>query len=146
MPDFTIPFAQPPSALPPGSSHFVSNALIIAKRAALGLEDPVRIRDGKWAEGSPLFDWYQRHRKSTIVCMQLRKERKSPFFHEYVAFRFNGGTYFRVDRRQLPDEQSPMACTEDRGVEAYDTIEQIASLDDSMYNRSDCLVQLDFIE
>ena len=37
-----------------------------------------------------------------------------------------------------------MDCVEARGVEAYDTIEQISGLEDSTYNPSDCLVQLEF--
>ncbi|CAE6523560.1 unnamed protein product [Rhizoctonia solani] len=141
----TLPFARLPSAPLPGSSYYISNALIIAKRVALGLEDPVRIEfDGEWKKGDALFDWYQRHSRTTIESMQLRKEQKAPFFHEYVTFRLSDGTCFRIDRRQLPDERSPMGCTQHEGVEAYDTIEQIADLEDSMYNASLCLVQLDF--
>ncbi|KAH7318846.1 hypothetical protein B0J17DRAFT_724172 [Rhizoctonia solani] len=140
-----LPFARLPSAPLPGSSYYISNALIIAKRVALGLEDPVRIEfDGEWTKGDALFDWYQRHSHTPIESMQLRKEQKAPFFHEYVTFRLSDGTCFRIDRRQLPDERSPMGCTQHEGVEAYDTIEQIADLEDSMYNASNCLVQLDF--
>ncbi|CAE6509328.1 unnamed protein product [Rhizoctonia solani] len=134
-----LPFAGLPSAPPPGSSYFISNALIVAKRVALGLEDPVRIQAGKWGEGHPVVDWSLRHRGAKIQCMQLRKEKKHPFFHEYISFRLDDGGCFRLDRRQLPAEQSPLDCAEPSGVAAYDTIEQIASLDDSMYNKSDCL-------
>ncbi|CAE6474894.1 unnamed protein product [Rhizoctonia solani] len=136
----------PPSAPPPGSSIFISNALIIAKRVALGFAQPVQIQAGQWETAHPVVDWYRRHQDANIQCMQLRKEQKSPFYHEYVTFRLDDGSCFRLDRRQLPNEQSPMDCTEASGVEASDTIEQIASLEDSMYNRSDCLVELDFIE
>ena len=82
-----FPLAQLPSAPPPGSFHYIFNPLIIFKRIALGLEDPIRIQpDRKWVAGNPLFDWYRRHSNEVVQCMQLRKERKAPFFHEYVTF------------------------------------------------------------
>ncbi|CAE6506295.1 unnamed protein product [Rhizoctonia solani] len=37
-----------------------------------------------------------------------------------------------------------MCCAQREGVEAYDTIEEITNLEDSMYNPSNCLVQVDF--
>ncbi|KAH7318850.1 hypothetical protein B0J17DRAFT_633923 [Rhizoctonia solani] len=88
-------FSSLSSVPPPGSSSYISNALIITNRVALRLEDPVRIQ-------------------------------------------FTG--------RQLPDERSPINGVEDRAVEAYNTFEQISDLEDSMYNPSKCLVQLDFAE
>ncbi|CAE6466683.1 unnamed protein product [Rhizoctonia solani] len=138
------PFGRLPSAIPPGSSYYLSNALIIAKRVALGLEDPVRIQSGEWKAGNPLHDWYERNEYTPVRIVQLRKEQKKPFFHEYIAFQLGNGKCFRIDRRQLPNERSPMDCTGEKGAEAYDTIEQIANLDDSIYNPSDCLVQISF--
>ncbi|CAE6439677.1 unnamed protein product [Rhizoctonia solani] len=140
-----FPSSRLPSAPPPGSSYYVSNALIVAKRVALRLDAPVRVRfNGEPGDHNSFPSWYQRNEHAQIQCMQLRKETKAPFFHEYVAFRLKDNRYFRIDRRQLPDERSPMACAEE-GVEAYDTIEQITDLEDSMYNPSDCLIQLDFM-
>ncbi|KDN37429.1 hypothetical protein RSAG8_10164, partial [Rhizoctonia solani AG-8 WAC10335] len=135
-----------PSAPLPGSSHFISNAVIIAKRIARGFEHPVRIEYGLWRRGNPFYDWAQRRSNAKLEAMQLRKEQKEPFFHEYVTFRLSDGKCFRIDRRQIPDEGSPMDCTSDQGVEAYDTIEQITSLEDSdsIYNPSDCLAQIRF--
>ncbi|CAE6396499.1 unnamed protein product [Rhizoctonia solani] len=141
----TLPFVRLPFTPLPGSSYYISNALIIAKRVALGLEDPVRIEfEEEWARGNPLFDWYQRHSNTSIESMQLRKEKKAPFFHEYVTFKLSDSSCFRIDRRQLPNERYPMCCAQREGVEAYDTIEEITDLEDSMYNPSDCLVQVDF--
>ncbi|CUA67869.1 hypothetical protein RSOLAG22IIIB_03301 [Rhizoctonia solani] len=133
-----------PSSSPPGSSHYISDKLIIAKRIALGFEDPVRIQWTKWGKGNPFFDWQERHELRTVKVMQLRKEQKAPFFHEYVTFKLNDGTCFRIDRRQVPDEDSPMSCTKEQGVEAYDTLEQVSCLDDSTYSVSDCLIELSF--
>lgn len=132
-------------SIPPGASYRISNALIIAQRHLLKLEGPIRIRfDEEWKAGNSLFDWYARRSKRCIQKLQLRKERESPFFHEYIVFslREDGG-YFRIDRRQLPDEVLPLDCIYD-GVEARDTIEEVKSLDDALYCASDCLVELEF--
>ncbi|CAE6534962.1 unnamed protein product [Rhizoctonia solani] len=139
-----LPFAALPSAPPPGSSHYTCNSLIIAKRVARNLEEPVRIKLDGWWKGNPFFDWYERHRHSRIQSMQLRKEKQAPFFHEYVTFKLSDGRCFRIDRRQLPEERSPMDCAVDKGVEAFDTIEQITDLEDSMYSPSERLIQFDF--
>ncbi|KAJ1299956.1 hypothetical protein OPQ81_002624 [Rhizoctonia solani] len=132
----------------PGSSHYVSNALIIAARVALGLADPVRIQfsaSGKASES--LSDWCRLHSHTSVESMQLRKEKKAPFFHEYIAFRLRDRAgCFRIDRRQLPNEGSPLDCTEEAGVEAYETIEEILNLEHSIYNPSDCLVEVEFTE
>ncbi|CAE6440864.1 unnamed protein product [Rhizoctonia solani] len=144
MPKPKSPFDLLPSAPPPGSSYFISNAVIIAKRVALGLEAPIRINNCHRKYDNPFYDWYRRDSSAQLVCMQLRKEQKAPFFHEYVAFALRDGRYFRIDRRQLPNEASPMDCTSKKGVKAYDTIEEITSLDDSMYNPSDCLAEVYF--
>ncbi|CEL57180.1 hypothetical protein RSOLAG1IB_08413 [Rhizoctonia solani AG-1 IB] len=139
----SFPFAQLSATFAPGSSYYISNAAIIFKRVALGLQDPVRIQIDEKGNHGPLYDWYRLHPQG-IRSMQHRKEVQAPFYHEYVTFSLDDGSCFRIDRRQLPNEQSPIECTEDQGVEAYDTIEQIRSLDDSMYNPSICLIHLDF--
>ncbi|KAB5588257.1 polysaccharide deacetylase from carbohydrate esterase family CE10 protein [Ceratobasidium theobromae] len=131
---------------PPNASRSASNASSRAKRRLLGLEDPVQIHfEAEWKEGNPLFDWLYRRRHLPIHMLQLRKERESPYFHEYIAFSLrNGGGCFRIDRRQLPDENAPMDSIYTSGVEPYDTIEQITSLDHSEYNVSNCLVDIEF--
>ncbi|KAB5588666.1 Replicase polyprotein 1a [Ceratobasidium theobromae] len=131
---------------PPNASRNASNTFSRAKRRLLGLEDPVQIHfKAEWKEGNPLFDWLYRRRHLPIHMLQLRKERESPYFHEYIAFSLqkNGGC-FRIDRRQRPDENAPMDSIYTNGVEPYDTIEQITSLDHSEYNTSDCLVAIEF--
>lgn len=132
---------------PPGASYHISNALIIAKRAALGLEPPVRLKFSQtWSQSNPLFEWYQRRGDRTLIrAMQLRKERKSPFFHEYIAFSLqDSGGFFRMDRRQQPDENTPLDSIYTHGVEPFDTIEEVSSLDDGLYGSSDCLIEIEF--
>jgi hypothetical protein len=133
-------------SVPPGASYRISNALIIAKRRLLNLEDPVRIEfKQEWKAGTPLFDWYSRRSKSLLHKIQLHKEHEPPFFHEYIVFSLrDGGGYFRIDRRQLPNEDIPLNCVYTSGVEAYDTIEQVTSFDDALYCRSDCLIEIEF--
>ncbi|KAH7322244.1 hypothetical protein B0J17DRAFT_723577 [Rhizoctonia solani] len=133
----------------PGSSYYVANAAIKGMRVALGLADPVRVEfNTSGVADYPLADWCERYSHAGVQSMQLRKEQKGPFFHEYIAFNLKDShgatTYFRIDRRQLPNEGCPLDCTEDAGVEAYETIEQITDLEDSIYSPSDCLVRLDF--
>ncbi|KAH7318852.1 hypothetical protein B0J17DRAFT_773201 [Rhizoctonia solani] len=90
------PFARLPSTALPGSSYYLSNALIVAKRIALGLEDPVRIQSGEWKAGNPLHDWYERNEYTPVRIMQLRKERKN---HSSTSISpFNSG-----DDRLNPD-------------------------------------------
>jgi hypothetical protein len=118
----------------------------MAARAALGLEGPVRIQFDKAAKAAkPFADWCRRRQHDEVKSIQLRRERKAPFFHQYVAFCLaDDRGCFRVDRRQLPDEGSPLDCTEEAGVEAYETIEEIKNLEHSIYNPSDCLVHVEF--
>ncbi|KAJ1303624.1 hypothetical protein OPQ81_011806 [Rhizoctonia solani] len=133
---------------PPGASYRVSNALIIAKRRVLNLEDPIRILfNQEWQTGNPLYDWYLRRPSHFIQKMQLRKELESPFFHEYIVFSLRSrGGYFRIDRRQSPIENSPLDCIYEDGVEAYDTIEEVTSFDDALYCRSNPLIELELDE
>lgn len=132
-------------SVPPGASYRISNTLIRAKRRLLNLEDPVRIQfTKKWREGNSLFDWYNRRAGGYIHKLQLRRERESPFFHEYIVLSTRGGGYFRIDRRQRPDEAIPLDCIYAEGVEAHDTIEEITSFDDALYCTSDCLAEIEF--
>ncbi|CAE6465915.1 unnamed protein product [Rhizoctonia solani] len=76
--------------------------------------------------------------------MQLRKDHEAPFYHEFVVFRLdnNGGT-FRIDRRQLPNEVRPLDCIYEQGVEAYDTLQKVNSMNDSLFSSSSCIISLD---
>ncbi|CAE6441356.1 unnamed protein product [Rhizoctonia solani] len=141
-----FPLLLRPPTLAPGSSHYISNASIIAARVALGLDDPVRIQFDNLGEGAkPLANWCRRRQHDEVESMQLRREKKAPFFHQYIAFRLaNNEGCFRIDRRQLPDEGSPLDCTEEAGVEAYETIEEINDMEQSIYSPSEPLVQVDF--
>ncbi|KAG8736628.1 hypothetical protein FRC11_002529, partial [Ceratobasidium sp. 423] len=130
-------------SVPPGSSYLASNTYIKLKRHLLNLEAPVRVQfKGGWKAGNPLYEWYQRRSSRDISVIQLRKERNAPFFHEYVVFRLDDGRCFRVDRRQLPDETVPLDSIYQQGVEAYDTIEEVTSLEDSPYSPSDRLMEI----
>ncbi|CAE7119589.1 unnamed protein product [Rhizoctonia solani] len=124
----------------------ILNGWLAAKRKPWEPEDSVRILfSPAWKEGNKLFDWYNDRANSFIKTIQLRKEREPPFFHEYITFSLgdNGG-YFRVDRHQRPNETHPLAAISDDGVESYDTISRIHSLDDDKYGSSDCLIEITF--
>ncbi|CAE6459336.1 unnamed protein product [Rhizoctonia solani] len=135
-------------SVPPSSTYGVSNAVVKGVRVALGLRDAIRIKFDDWGNAAPLLaKWCNEYSHTYVSCMQLRKERRAPFFHEYIAFGLRDMRgYFRIDRRQLPNEGSPLDCKENGGVEAYETIQEIKNLEDSSYNASDCLVQIDFQE
>ncbi|CAE6418305.1 unnamed protein product [Rhizoctonia solani] len=128
----------------PGASYRGSNAFIVARRKLLNLEPPFRITFDKWGAGNDLYDWYTRLENPYIQTMQLRKEREAPFFHEFIVIQLKSGTYWRIDRRQLPDEDMPLDCIFKDGVPAHDTVEQVTSLQSSLYARSDCMIELEF--
>lgn len=132
-------------SVPPGASYRISNHLVLAKRQLLNLEDPVRIQfDSSGVMRPDLFDWYERHLGQFIDTVQLRKELESPFFHEYIVFSLREGGYFRIDRRQRPDENTPLDSIYKTGVEAHDTIEEVTSFDDALYCQSNCLIEIRF--
>ncbi|GAB1527125.1 hypothetical protein RhiTH_010300 [Rhizoctonia solani] len=127
--------------IPPGASYRAQKAMVIARRHLQYLEDPVRIQfKQEWKRGNPLFDWYQRRTHKIVDKLELRKEHEAPFYHEFVVFRLEEeGGYFRIDRRQ----SNPLDFLYQSGVEAYDTIEEVSSMNDRLYSASDCLVSLD---
>ncbi|CAE7091595.1 unnamed protein product [Rhizoctonia solani] len=144
---FKLPSAYQPSSFAPSSTYDVSNAVIKGVRVAFGRKRAIRIKfDDSDTPDRRLAEWCECHSHTYVQSLQLRKERRAPFFHEYIAFRLDTGESFRMDRRQLPNEGSPLDCKENGGVEAYETLEQIDNMEDSLYNASDCLVQLDFQE
>ncbi|CAE7229331.1 unnamed protein product [Rhizoctonia solani] len=131
-------------SVPPGASYQVSNTYVKLKRHLLDLEAPIRVQFKEdWKQGHPLYDWYRRH-DPYISAMELRRERNAPFFHQYIVFKLQSNHFFRIDRRQLPDETTPLGCIYEQGVEAYDTIEEVTSFEDASYSPSDCLVGIVF--
>ncbi|CAE6397178.1 unnamed protein product [Rhizoctonia solani] len=143
-----LPSVPYPSAIVPSSTYDVSNAVLKGVRVALGLVNSIRIKFDDSGNAAPLFaNWCNEYSHTYVSSMQLRKERRAPFFHEYIALGLRDMRgYFRIDRRQLPNEGSPLDCKENGGVEAYETIQEIKHLEDSGYNTSDCLVHIDFQE
>ncbi|KAF8677603.1 hypothetical protein RHS04_05761, partial [Rhizoctonia solani] len=130
-------------SVPPGASYQPSNTYRKIKRRLLNLETPLRVEfKEKWRKGNPLYDWLQRRTHPQIEVIQLRKERRSPFLHEYVAFRLTNRECFRIDRRQLSDKSMSLDRIYEYRVKAYETIEQIASLEDASYSDSDCLAMI----
>ncbi|QRW16691.1 hypothetical protein RhiXN_04693 [Rhizoctonia solani] len=129
----------------PGASYAGSNALVVAQRKVLGLKDPFNITFDEGNDSQPMTKWYNDHKDNPYVqTLQLRKETSGPFYHEFVVFRLRAGTYWRIDRRQLPDEKKPLDSAFGDGVTAQDTIEQVSSLDGVMHGRSSCMVELEF--
>ncbi|GAB1518691.1 hypothetical protein RhiTH_001755 [Rhizoctonia solani] len=109
----------------PGASYPSSNALIVAQRKVLRLQEPFNITFDGGKDSQPLTDWYNNHSNNPYIqTLQLRKERDGPFYHEFVVFRLRAGTYWRIDRRQLPDEEMPLDSIFRDGVTARDTMEQ----------------------
>ncbi|CUA71493.1 Cycloartenol synthase [Glycyrrhiza glabra] [Rhizoctonia solani] len=128
----------------PGALYRGANAFIVARTKLLNIKDPFQITFDGWGPVNPLYNWYTELANPYIHTMQLRKERESPFFHEFIAIRLRGDTYWRIDRRYLPDEGTPLNCIYTDGVPAHDTIEQVTSLESTLYASSDCLVELEF--
>ncbi|CAE6478576.1 unnamed protein product [Rhizoctonia solani] len=129
----------------PGASYPISNALVVAQRKVLGLQDPFDISFNRGKDSQPITKWYNDHKDNPYIeTLQLRKERSGPFYHEFVVFRLRAGTYWRIDRRQLPDEEMPLDSIYRGGVTARDTIEEVNSLDGVMYGRSNCMVEMVF--
>ncbi|CAE6419666.1 unnamed protein product [Rhizoctonia solani] len=132
-------------SIPPGASYQASNTYVKLKRHLLNLETPVRIQFKEdWKPGNSLHDWYQRRNSHAIGAMELRRERSAPFFHQYIVLKFLDNHFFRIDRRQHPDETTPLDCIYEQGVEACDTIEEVTSFEDASYSPSDCLVGIEF--
>ncbi|KAH7326919.1 hypothetical protein B0J17DRAFT_722842 [Rhizoctonia solani] len=136
--------------LPGASTYRVANALILGLRQALNLKSPFEISFQDWGPKNPVFDWYKSLQNPIIQTMHLRKERKAPFFHEFIVLRLRDGTFWRIDRRQLQDEPTPINCIHEPGVPAYDTIEQVTGmgsflgLDPLLAAASDCMIELEF--
>ncbi|KAG8729537.1 hypothetical protein FRC11_008516 [Ceratobasidium sp. 423] len=127
------------------SSREISRGAIEWTKKALGLQTVLIDFGRKWEAKNPLFDWYEQHSNCTITRMQRRKERRGPFFHEYVVIELQGGNCYRIDRRPHGSADS-MGCAPIKGVAADDTIEQTPSLEYSLYcsEGSDLLLDIEF--
>ncbi|CAE6451458.1 unnamed protein product [Rhizoctonia solani] len=135
-----------PSA--PGVSVDLSGAARVAARRLRGLGKAFPI-DFTTKEGTEneLMTWYRSRSCQFVRTLQLRREREGPYFHQFIVFELtDGGGLFRIDRRLRPDEDSPMNSLKDEGIPAYDTIEPVASWDDTFFPTSDCLISIDFPE
>ncbi|CAE6488039.1 unnamed protein product [Rhizoctonia solani] len=136
--------------LPGASTYRLANKAILKMRKALNLKDAFELSFKNWGSGNEVFDWYTGLPNKNIHTIQLRKERKAPFYHEYIMIRLRNDTYWRIDRRQQEHEPSPIKCIEELGVPAYDTIMQMSGmgsslgLDPTLGGASDCMVELEF--
>lgn len=80
-----------------------------------------------------------------VETIQLCNKLVGPSYHEYIVFRLhNNGGYFRLERRQLPTEMTPLDCMAKEGVEAHDALEESRGFNDPRLVQSDCLIQLEF--
>ncbi|KAJ1306362.1 hypothetical protein OPQ81_007368 [Rhizoctonia solani] len=61
--------------------------------------------------------------------MQKRKERKGPFFHEYIVIRLDNGEFYRIDRRPYQKVGCSMYSAKSKGFSALDTLEQTSSFE-----------------
>ncbi|CAE6464256.1 unnamed protein product [Rhizoctonia solani] len=131
-----------------GPPKITPNPLIVAQRKLLNLKQPFEIKFDTWGEGNALYEWYNSLADPYIQTMQLRKERKKPVFHEFIAIRLKGGTCWRIERWQpntlvnrlfISRLSQPVS---DRL--AYDTVEEVTSLESTWGGKSDCLVEFEF--
>ncbi|KAH7326916.1 hypothetical protein B0J17DRAFT_222321 [Rhizoctonia solani] len=119
-------------------------------RKALSLKEAFELLFNNWGPGNEVFDWYTGLPNKSIHTIHLRKERKSPFYHEYITFRLRDDTYWRIDRRQFQDEPTPINCIYEPGVPAHDTIIQTTGLgsplgrDPLLGSASGCMIELEF--
>lgn len=136
--------------LPGASTYRVANAAILLARKALKLEDQFELTFEDWGPGNRVYDWYKGLRNPNVQVMQLRKERASPFYHEFIALQLKDGTFWRIDRRQHQDERTPINCIQPTGVPAFDTIEQVnglglfLGLDPLSTGASNSMIELEF--
>ncbi|CAE6426395.1 unnamed protein product [Rhizoctonia solani] len=106
------------------------NHLINKKKEAQGSNGPIHILfENEWSAGNPLFDWYSERSDCTITRIRRCKERKIPYFHEYIMIWLDNGECYRIDRRPY----EPMDCAKIKGVAAYDTIKEVQSFEQSSH-------------
>jgi len=135
-------FALVPALLTP--SRLPSNTLV-ASSHALFFERPVLLDfTSGWANG-PVFKWYddlRRNKGSTLIKkLQLRRDLRPPYYHEYIVVFTRGGHAFRLDRR--PDVDTPFDTITRMGCKAYDTVQSVGSRSLNLLEEtSNCVVEL----
>ncbi|KAB5594179.1 hypothetical protein CTheo_2395 [Ceratobasidium theobromae] len=93
-----------------------------------------------WGKGI-VFDWYKRMPTTSILNIQLRKEFKGPFHHEFILILLQGGLRCRLDRRGDPDV--PTQTLSEAGSDAHDTVQEVDTTSlNEIHSTSECLVEL----
>ncbi|CAE6486469.1 unnamed protein product [Rhizoctonia solani] len=145
------------ASMHPGASGRPSMNVIIKTIRKKGKIQELAMSFDSWTKDNDTFNWYEERkqtengRRRYIRTMHLRKERQRPFYHEFVVLHLHDGTFWRIDRRQLPDEQDPYGCTKECGVPACDTIERVSGMtnfleQNPITSSSHCIVELEFKE
>ncbi|KAF8672816.1 hypothetical protein RhiXN_01313 [Rhizoctonia solani] len=91
-----------------------------------------------WGKGL-VFDWYKSIGFTSVTKIQLRKEFEEPFRHEFILIHLQRGGLCRLDRRGDPNV--PTNTLRSEGSEAYDTIHEVAGIDE-INSTSECLMEL----
>ncbi|KAG8703379.1 hypothetical protein FRC11_010786 [Ceratobasidium sp. 423] len=121
--------------LPPAVQQFLSFSseslyqLIDKEKEEQDLNEPIYIRfEEEWGTGNPLYEWYSERSDRTIIGVWKCKERKIPYFHEYIMIQLDNEECYRIDRR--PHEGAdPMDYAKNKGVTASDTIKRIPTFE-----------------
>ncbi|KAH7326918.1 hypothetical protein B0J17DRAFT_222542 [Rhizoctonia solani] len=143
-----------PSVHPKASVRPSINAVIKTVRKKGKIQELAMCFDS-WTKENDTFNWYEERKQEAdgrgryIRTMHLRKERQRPFFHEFVVLHLDDDTFWRIDRRQLPDEQDPYGCIGESGITACDTIERVSGITNffernPITSSSNSMVELEF--
>ncbi|KAG8711482.1 hypothetical protein FRC11_002702 [Ceratobasidium sp. 423] len=119
-------------------SQFASNSAIQWSRGERPGGPVLLDFSSGWGKG-PVFDWCKHIHYTSVAKIQLRKEFEEPFRHEFILIHLERGGLFRLDRRGDPDV--PTQTLRSEGSEAYDTIHEVATLDE-IDSTSECLIEL----
>ncbi|CAE6486464.1 unnamed protein product [Rhizoctonia solani] len=139
----------------PGASVHPSVNVAIKTIRKKGKIQELAMSFDSWTKENDTFNWYEERKQAGngrgryIRTMHLRKERDAPFYHEFVVLHLDDGTFWRIDRRQLKDEQDPYSCIKECGVQACDTIERVSGMtnfleQNPITSSSNCMVELEF--
>ncbi|KAJ1302296.1 hypothetical protein OPQ81_001113 [Rhizoctonia solani] len=107
----------------------------------------INFKDG-WRKG-PMEEWYQLQKKlsSTFKSLEYRKERESPFFHEFILVDLGNDTVCRFDRRGDVNNRANVIIGEP--IPSEDTAHVIAKSPTEqayteIYGGSDLLLRMQF--
>ncbi|KAF8750259.1 hypothetical protein RHS01_09489 [Rhizoctonia solani] len=128
-----------------GSSFINSNSFAIASLNKLSgsssnarTQEPHKINfteeGNSWRKGET-EEWYQQQTKlsTTFKLLEYRKERESPFFHEFIVVDLGNDTVCRFDRRGDVNNRSNVLVGEP--IPSEDTAHVIAKSDITFYPR-----------